>query len=63
MDPYESLFTDPIEEVECTICHDVMPIDEAHKVLDSTFVCDPDFYSECLRKWNNREYVRSESYD
>ena len=63
MNPYESLFTDPIEEVECTICHDVMPIDEAHKVVDQTFVCDPNYYPECLHDWEYRESVRSEFYD
>ena len=63
MDPYESLFTDPIEEVECTICHDVMPIDESYQIMDGIFLCDPDLESRCFWEWNNKEYVRSEFYD
>lgn len=63
MDPYESLFTEPIEEVECVICHAVMPIDDSYPILESTYICHPDLESRCLWEWNNREYVRSELYD
>lgn len=65
---------EPTEEVECVICHDDMPIDEAHEIMDKTYVCDPDHYPECYAEWNDREYtlvdwlfrpryVRSEFYD
>lgn len=63
MNPYEYLYKDQIEEVECVSCHDDMPIDEAHEIMDMTYVCDPDHYPECYAQFNDQEFVRSEFYD
>ena len=49
--------------VECEICKRLIDKDDSRAVLESTYVCDPDLYPECLWEYNNRNYVRSEFYD
>ena len=52
------------ETVECQTGSHEIEIEEAHKVLDQTYVCDPDlFHPSCLWYWNNENYNRSEFYD
>ena len=59
------------ETVECKICHEVIDLDEAHEVLESTFICDPAIEPRCLGEWNNQpnQFIfrhgakRSEFYD
>ncbi len=54
---------EPTEEVECLICHDDMPIDEAFEFMDTMYVCGLAYSPECYAEWNDREHVESEFYD
>lgn len=39
--------------VECEICERLIDKDEAHEVLDATYVCNLDIDERCLGTWNN----------